>query len=255
LTFSPHPRRFFQPDAAPFLLNDPMTRENLLLAYGADAVISLPFDATLSQLSSGDFIQTILQDGLKAQHIVVGQNFVFGHGRQGHVDTLMAHGFDVTALAPVLAPDGTLYSSTFVRQAIQSGDMTRAQDILGHPWSVRGPVIKGDQRGRVMGFPTANIAWPKDIILPLLGVYAVTLELTDQTILKGVASIGVRPTFYDQDAPLLEVHLFDFNGDLYGQDVTVHIHHFIRAEEKFSDMATLTEQIAKDCIVAKDVLR
>ncbi|HEY1095919.1 MAG TPA: bifunctional riboflavin kinase/FAD synthetase [Alphaproteobacteria bacterium] len=252
LTFAPHPRRFFQPQTPPFLIYDHSTKEKVLGPY-VDGVITLPFDFALSQLSATDFIDKILHDGLKAQHIVVGQNFVFGHGRQGHVETLMAHGFDVTALAPVMNESETIYSSTSVRQALQNGDMALAGKLLGRTWSVTGKVIPGEKLGRTLGYPTANITWPEMIIAPRFGIYAVTVE-DDGKMIKGVASYGIRPTVNTVETPLLEVHLFDFNGDLYGRELTVSFHHFIRGEEKFRDLESLTKQMHQDCTKAQELL-
>lgn len=256
LTFTPHPRRFFQPSAPAFLLTDEEKRAQFLLRAGADAVLHVPFNAATSQLSAGDFIQLILHDALQAKHIVVGQNFVFGHGRQGHVETLMAHGFDVTALAPVAMNNGMLYSSTQVRQALQDSNVALATDLLKRPWSVHGVVITGQQRGRTIDVPTANIAWPDNILQPAFGVYAITATLPDNRPFKGVANIGVRPTLdIATPAPLLEAHLFDFNGDLYGQDITIHLHHFIRPEAKFPSFDDMAKQIADDITQARTLLR
>ena len=247
LTFSPHPRRFFQPQAEPFLIAQPELKNQLLRQAGADHVLTLSFDDALSRLSATDFIQYILQDLLGARHIVVGQNFVFGHGRQGHVETLLAHGFDVTALSPVSTPDGLIYSSTAVRQALQCGDMPQAKNLLGRDWQMQGTVIQGQQRGRTINIPTANIAWPDDMIRPAFGVYAVTARLPGDKIYSGIANIGIRPTVDDTPAqPLLEAHLFDFDGDLYGQDIGVTIQTFIRPEQKFADFAALKAQIDRD---------
>jgi riboflavin kinase/FMN adenylyltransferase len=254
LTFDPHPRYFFQPATAPFLIYDAVTK-NDLLATQADHVITLPFDKALSQLSATDFIEIVLHNGLQAQHIVVGQNFVFGHGRQGHVETLMAHGFDVTALTPVTGDNGVIYSSTAVRQELQNGQIDKVTPILGRPWSITGVVIKGDQRGRTLGYPTANIAWPEKIIPPRFGIYVVTMQCADGVLRKGVASFGVRPTFYAETIPLLEVYLFDFDGDLYGQDITIFFHHFLRSEEKFSSTDDLIKQMEQDCLQARTLLR
>lgn len=250
LTFAPHPRRFFQPQTPPFLIYDAVTKEKVLGQY-VDGVITLPFDFALSQLSATDFIDKILRDGLNAQHIVVGQNFVFGHGRQGHVETLMAHGFDVTALAPVMNENDTIYSSTAVRQALQNGDMTLAAKLLGRAWSVTGTVVTGEKLGRTLGYPTANIAWPEMVIAPRLGVYVVSVELHGK-IIKGVASYGIRPTVNTLETPLLEVHLFDYDGDLYGQDLSVSFHHFIRGEENFPNLEILQAQMAKDADFARN---
>lgn len=252
LTFAPHPRRFFQPQSEPFLITQPSIKESLLIAHGADGVLTLPFTEQFSRVSASDFIQDVLSEGLAAKHIVVGQNFVFGHGRQGHVETLLAHGFDVTALTPITDADDTIYSSTAVRLALHHGDMAAAAANLGRPWSIHGIVTKGEQRGRTIGFPTANISWPENILRPIHGVYAVDCILPDGTVKQAIANIGVRPTVtYFATAAILEVHLFDFNGDLYGQDLTIQFKSFIRPEEKFASLDELKLQIERDCLVAQ----
>jgi riboflavin kinase/FMN adenylyltransferase len=167
----------------------------------------------------------------------------------------LAHGFDVTALVPVTQPDGLVYSSTAVRQALQTGDMAQATVLLGRDWSISGPVIAGNRLGRTLGYPTANIAWPADMLRPAYGVYAVTVAMADDTMHKAVASIGLRPTVTPQATePLLEVHIFDFDGDLYGQMLDVHFKRFIRPEETFADLETLKQQMARDSHSARDLL-
>lgn len=252
LTFSPHPRRFFQPHAPAFMLCVQHERDDLLRQYGADHVESLPFNASLSQMSAEDFIQYILRDRLQARHIVVGQNFVFGRGRQGHVDTLMAHGFDVTALAQVTDAEDMIYSSTAVRQAIMAHDFAQAAALLGRAWHIAGPVITGAQRGRTLGVPTANIPWPEDVLQPPFGVYAVTAHTQDGESYAAIANFGVRPTIdASTENPLLEVHLFDFSDDLYGQTIRVTPHHFIRPEQTFADLSALKAQITQDIAQAR----
>lgn len=253
LTFAPHPRVYFQPQAEPFLITQPEHKESLLKTYGADGVITLPFNERFSRLSAADFIQDVLTDGLAAKHIVIGQNFVFGHGRQGHVETLLAHGFDVTALSPVTDATGMIYSSTAVRQALLEGRMTDVAVLLDRGWGITGRVVKGRTLGRELGFPTANIIWPPDIIHPLHGIYAITCTLPDGHVVKGVGYYGVRPTVtYFATAPLLEVHLFDFDNDLYGNILTITFGCFIRPDQKFETLEDLQAQIARDCQIARD---
>ena len=255
LTFDPHPRRFFQPQSAPFLITQRALKEALLQAHGADGIVTLPFNEVLSRLSANEFIKQVLEDRLAAKHIVVGQNFVFGYGRQGHVDTLSAHGFDVTALTPVARDDGLIYSSSAVREAIAAGDIAEANLILGRAWNLTGTIVKGHQRGKTIGFPTANLLWPDDILVPAFGVYAVTCILADGGLVKGVANFGVRPTFADfAPQPLLEIHLFDFDRDIYEQELDIQFHRFIRAEQKFETLGDLTSQIRRDCLIAKQTL-
>jgi riboflavin kinase/FMN adenylyltransferase len=254
LTFNPHPRRFFQPHAPAFMLCAQTERDHLLHHHGADDVVTLDFDKALSHLTAEDFIQNILHDWLQAQHIVVGQNFVFGRGRQGHVETLMAHGFDVTALTQVTDITGLIYSSTAIRQALTIHDFAQAEALLGRPWSLSGRVVTGAQRGRTIGFPTANIMWPEDIMELAYGVYAVTVQCENGTQHAGIANFGIRPTVgHSDEKPVLEVHLFDFSADLYGQTIKITPRHFIRAEQTFLDLAALKAQIIKDVQQAKQL--
>ncbi|CCG09167.1 bifunctional riboflavin kinase/FAD synthetase [Pararhodospirillum photometricum] len=259
MTFEPHPRRFFQPDLPPFSLSSFRLKTHLIAAQGADFLIVQAFDAALSQGSADWFIEKVLQQGLGVSHVVVGQDYAFGHQREGTVALLQARGlergFGVTAVAPVRDAQGETCSSTRVREALQAGDIARATAVLGHPWEIEGRIERGDQRGRQMGFPTANLRLGL-YQPPRAGVYAVTAGLDgglDTKFLPGVANFGRRPTFGAGD-PILEVHLFDATPDLYGRHVRVRFHHFLRPEQTFSGLEALRAQIENDVAQARALL-
>lgn len=254
-TFDPHPVRFFKPDAAPFRLTTLDQRQELFAAAGADAMLVLPFDAALAGTTAEDFIADLLLDRYGAAGVVTGADFVFGKGRGGDVVTLADHarrfGFFTEMVAPV-DDSAEVISSSRIRDALQAGDCTTAARLLTRPFAVRGTVQHGDKNGRLLGFPTANIDMG-NYLRPRYGIYAVTGKLADGRVLKGAANLGIRPSF-DPPRELLEPHFFDFAGDLYGQEVDVAFHAFIRPEAKFDDMDALMAQIAADCDAARDLL-
>ena len=254
-TFDPHPVRFFKPDVPPFRLTTLDQRQELFAAAGADAMLVLPFDAALAGTTAEDFITKLLLDRYGAAGVVTGADFVFGKGRGGDVVTLADHarrlGFFTEMVAPV---DDTqeVISSSRIREALQTGDCEAATRLLTRPFTVRGIVQHGDKNGRLLGFPTANIEMGQ-YLRPRYGIYAVTGRLPDGRILKGAANLGIRPSF-DPPKELLEPHFFDFTEDLYGQEIDVAFHAFIRPEAKFDDMDALMTQIAADCDAAKQLL-
>ncbi|UNU41390.1 bifunctional riboflavin kinase/FAD synthetase [Sphingopyxis sp. YF1] len=254
-TFDPHPVRFFKPDAAPFRLTTLDQRQELFAAAGADAMLVLPFDAALAGTRAEDFITDLLLGRFGAAGVVTGADFTFGKGRGGDVVTLADHarrlGFFTEMVSPVDDADETI-SSSRIRDALQAGDCATATRLLTRPFTVRGIVQHGDKNGRLLGFPTANIDMG-NYLRPRYGIYAVTGRLPDGRILKGAANLGIRPSF-DPPKELLEPHFFDFAGDLYGQEIDVAFHAFIRPEAKFDDMDALMAQIAADCDAAKELL-
>jgi riboflavin kinase/FMN adenylyltransferase len=254
-TFDPHPVRFFKPDAAPFRLTTLDQRQELFAAAGADAMLVLPFDAALAGTTAEDFITQLLLDRYGAKGVVTGADFVFGKGRGGDVVTLADHarrlGFFTEMVAPVDDADEVI-SSSRIREALQVGDCATAARLLTRPFTVRGIVQHGDKNGRLLGFPTANIDMG-NYLRPAYGIYAVTGKLPDGRVLKGAANLGIRPSF-DPPKELLEPHFFDFTGDLYGQEIDVAFHAFIRPEAKFDNMDALMAQIAADCDAAKALL-
>ena len=253
-TFDPHPVRVFKPDVPPFRLTTLDQRQELFAAAGADAMLVLPFDAALAATTAEDFITGLLLDRYGAAGVVTGADFVFGKGRGGDVVTLADHarrlGFFTEMVAPV--EDEAVISSSRIREALQAGDCTTAARLLTRPFTVRGRVEHGDKNGRLLGFPTANIDMG-NYLRPKYGIYAVTGKLPDGRILKGAANLGIRPSF-DPPKELLEPHFFDFAEDLYGQEIDVAFHAFIRPEAKYDSMDALMAQIAKDCDAAKALL-
>lgn len=254
-TFDPHPVRFFKPDVAPFRLTTLDQRQELFAAAGADAMLVLPFDATLAGTSAEDFITELLLDRYGAAGVVTGADFVFGKGRGGNVVTLADHarrlGFFTEMVAPVDDAEEVI-SSSRIREALQAGDCATAARLLTRPFTVRGQVQHGDKNGRLLGFPTANLDMGQ-YLRPRYGIYAVTGTLPDGRILKGAANLGIRPSF-DPPKELLEPHFFDFAEDLYGREIDVAFHAFIRPEAKFESMDALMAQIAADCDAARRLL-
>ena len=256
LTFEPHPRELFRPDDPPFHLTLPPARAEALAALGVKIVYELAFDAAFSEMPAEAFLTDVLCDGIGARHLVCGPDFAFGHRRGG--DTLFlaaraeALGIGLTVVPPLSDESGPL-SSSRIRRALQDGYPERATAKLGRPWAIRGIVAHGDARGRGIGFPTANIALGRHLE-PARGVYAVTTRLPDGQRLRGVANIGRRPTVCAGTESRLEVNLFDFEGDLYGEELEVALHAFLRPERKFTGIDALRAQIAADAAEARRIL-
>lgn len=244
--FEPHPRRFFQPDAPPFRLTTPDERAALLAAgQTVDGLVAIPFDAALAAMPADAFIADWLVDRLGLAGLIVGPDFRFGRGRQGDVALLQADArFATIVHPPVLSPEGRRYSSTDVRAALADGDCHAAAGLLGRPHAITEIVVEGDRRGRLLGFPTANLRLG-DRLVPRMGVYAGHASLPDGTRRACVSNLGVRPSF-DAVEPRLESHLIDFDGDLYGRPLTVTLEHFIRPERRFESLDALKAQIAAD---------
>ena len=253
--FEPHPRRYFQPDAAPFRLQTPRQRAHALAELGVQEVFEIGFDAALAQSTDREFVERVLKDLLGARHVAIGADFRFGRGRMGDAESLKRLGaelgFGVTAVAPV-GGEAKL-SSSRVREAIAAGDMAAAADLLGRPWAIEGEVLRGFGRGAGFGFPTANLALG-EYMRPRLGVYAVRIDLGDGILLPGVASVGVNPTVGALPDPVLEAHLLDFSGDLYGRTIEVELIQFLRDEAKFDSVEALKAQITQDVIEARRAL-
>lgn len=256
LTFEPHPREIFRPDDPPFHLMLPAERADALAALGVDILYELEFNHEFSLMSADDFVLKVLHQGLGARHLVSGQDFAFGFRRGGNTGFLAGRaeplGMGLTLVPPVTDVNGPL-SSTRIRRALQDGYPERATADLGRPWAIRGIVSHGDKRGRTIGFPTANVALGRHLE-PARGVYAVTIRLAGGSVHNGVANIGRRPTVNAGPESRLEVNLFDFAGDLYGQEITVALHAYIRAEVKFSGLDALKAQIAADAEQARRLL-
>jgi len=255
--FAPHPRRFFQPDAPPFRLQSNGQRARALAELGVEEVFEIGFDAALAASSDRVFAEKLLRDALGAAHVSVGDDFRFGHKRMGDVESLAKlgaeFGFTVDGIGEVSGADGARVSSTAIREAIAAGEMDKARAMLTRPWAIEGEVQRGFQRGRDFGFPTANLALG-DYVRPRLGVYAVRVDLGDGVLLPGAASVGVNPTVGALPEPLLEAHLFDFSGDLYGKHIEVELIAFLRGEDKFDDINALRRQMTQDVINARRAL-
>ncbi len=256
LTFEPHPRELFRPEDPPFRLSLPAERQAALAALGVKLVYELPFTDAFSHLTAERFIEDVLHKGIGAAHLACGPDFAFGHRRGGDVTLLAASaeqlGMGITLVPPLTDAQGPL-SSTRIRRVLQDGYPARATAELGRPWAIRGEVAHGDKRGRTIGFPTANVALGRHLE-PARGVYAVMVRLADGTTHRGVANIGRRPTVADGTQSRLEVHLFDFDGDLYGQEISVALHAFLRAEQKFDSFDALCAQIVTDAGEARAIL-
>ncbi len=257
VTFEPHPRELFRPDDAPFRLTLPAERGAALAAVGVSCLHQVRFDRDFANLSPEQFIHAVLHEALGARHIACGPDFAFGHRKTGGVDMLATHaealGIGLTIVPPLADAAGPL-SSTRIRRLLQDGYPDRAARELGRAWSVRGEVIHGDARGRTIGVPTANVALGRHLE-PARGVYAARVRLEDGTVHDAVANVGRRPTVNSGPLSRLEVHLFDFDADLYGQEVTVSLHEFLRDERKFAGLEQLKTQIVIDAAAAREALR
>lgn len=253
--FEPHPRRHFHPDAPPFRLQTADQRARTLRQLGVDIVYEIPFDAALAELSDEAFARHILAEQIGAKHVTVGHDFRYGKNRTGDAAALarqgQALGFAVSVVPPVTAA-GQRISSTAIRAALADGLPDEAAQLLSRPFAIEGEVIHGAQRGRTIGFPTANIALG-DYLRPKFGVYAVRARI-DAADVPGVANIGVKPTVGGASAPLLEAHLFDYAGDLYGKTIEVALIAFLRPERKFESFEALKAQIEKDAADARAAL-
>ena len=255
LTFEPHPRAFFQPERAFFRLTSSEDRAKRLSAIGFETLALLPFDARLAGTSAEAFVNQLLVERLNVAGVVVGQDFHFGKGRQGTPDFLaeagQRHGFAVRFVEPFRDETGAIVSSSAIREALAGGDLATATRMLGHAYAISGEVIHGAKRGRELGYPTANIALEPGNGLRH-GIYAVRITINGEPH-AGVASFGRRPMF-DNGAPLLEVFVIDFAGDLYGKRVTVAFEAYLRGEERFDSLEALIRQMDADQAEARRIL-
>jgi len=270
LSFEPHPQEYFRalraeggpapagPDC--FRLTPLRTKSRLLADLGVDVLFALPFDGDMARRSPEDFVQNILVKGLGISGVVVGHDFEFGQKRAGNLNTLRTlgekYGFSVTAFDTVTASGDDKISSTLIRQMLKQAEPEEAARLLGHPWTIEARVEHGDARGRTMGFPTANMHL-HHCLAPAYGVYAVRVAILegDHAVARhdGVANFGIRP-MYQVNVPLLETHLFDFDGDLYGKYLSVEMIRYIRPEAKFPSLADLIAQIGADAVRARAIL-
>lgn len=248
LTFEPHPREHFRPDDPPFRLTLLPAKAAALEAAGARFVFALAFDEAFAAMSAEAFVEDVLHRGLGASHLACGPDFAFGHRRGGDITFLTreaeTRGMGLTIVPPVLH-GGEMISSTAIRRLLQDGYPQRAAEKLGRPWEIRGTVVHGDKLGRVLGWPTANM-WLGRHLEPARGVYAVTVALPDGSEAKGVANIGRRPTLGGDPETRLETFIFDWSGDLYGQEIGVRLVRFLRPDAKFAGLEELKVAIAED---------
>lgn len=250
VTFDPHPREFFSGDRRP-LLTPLEEKEQHLEAFGIEQLVLLPFTADLARMSPQAFVEEILIAQLQAQRISIGADFCFGRDRSGTATALQAiatpYGCEVQ-ITPLHCQDTKRVSSSGIRQALAAGEVAIAATALGRPYSLHGVVVQGQQLGRTIGFPTANLQVPNHKLLPRYGVYRVRVTsdegLSHRT---GVMNIGCRPTVSGTPQPTIEVHILDWSGNLYGQKLTVHLEKFIRPEQKFPSLDALKAQIEADC--------
>ena len=258
MTFEPHPRAFFAPDAPSFRLMNATSRAHRLEKLDIAHLYELPFNEKLAGLSAEEFIEWVLVWGLGVRHVVVGADFRFGSGRKGDADMLREHGekhgFGLT-VAPLVSDAKGDFSSTAIRNALSEGHPAEAARMLGHWHRIDGLVEKGDQRGRDLGYPTANLSM-EGLHLPKFGVYGVLVDIQSGPHAgryHAAASLGVRPTF-GVNRPNLESYLFDFKGDIYGEEISVALVSYLRPEEKFDDIDALIKQMDQDCIDARTAL-
>lgn len=264
VTFDRHPASVVRPASAPLLLTDLDQKLELLRDTGVDYTLVLRFDEARARESAEDFVTDVLVGCLNAKAVVVGEDFHFGHRRRGNVALLAdmgaALGFDVVGVA-LVDPDGDPaggerpVSSTVIREALRAGRLTEANRMLGRAHEVRGRVVDGDRRGRELGFPTANVVVPPEICLPADGIYAAWYHRPDGRAHPAAVSLGRRPTFYDDaEGSLLEAHLLDWEGDLYGEVARVGFVERLRDEERFESVDALVAQMRRDCDEARRVL-
>lgn len=258
VTFEPHPRQVFQPDAPPFRLMNAEARANRLAKLGVETLFELPFNRQLAAMDPEAFASVVLAQGLGVAHVVVGADFCFGKGRTGRADDLVRlggqHGFAVT-VADLVMDGAREVSSTAIRDALAAGDPARAAAMLGHLHRIEGEVIHGEKRGRELGYPTANMSL-SGLHLPRFGVYAVKVDVLTGPLAgsyHGAASLGVRPQF-GGEVPNLETYLFDFKGDLYGHHLSVALVAYLRPEMKFDGLPGLLQQMEADCAQARAIL-
>ena len=253
--FRPHPFRFFKPEAPPFRLMSPAVRAEVMASLGVERLYEIPFDAALRDMDDTEFVERVLHQGLGIKHVVVGEDYGFGKNRCGNVESLTRlcgeRGIGVTPMKPVgLHALYGKYGSTEIRKALKQGDVFHAAHMLSRPWIVDGVVQKGQQRGRTINFPTANLEFG-DLVRPKFGVYCVEVKLDGEyDWIPAIANTGSRPTVGGEDARL-EVHIFDFDRDIYGSHIQVRFRSFVRPEQKFESFDHLRAQIERDCAGTK----
>ncbi len=257
LTFEPHPRALFRPDDPVFRITPAAIKERQLAAAGVDLLFTLNFDWDFASLSPQQFIDQVLKNGIAPAHIIVGQDFCFGQLRKGTTDTLKECGLPVTAIDKVVDEDGDDVSSSAIRQELRFGNIDAANMLLGWDWEMEGVVRKGDQRGRELGYPTANVPLG-ETLHPAYGIYATFVKIVedgpDSPWLPAATNIGIRPMF-ELPVGQIESYIFDFDRDIYGKTMRIRPVKRLRGEAKFESLEALIAQIKKDCQEARAILR
>ncbi len=257
LTFDPHPLKILDPEFSPPMLLSKEEKIKKLSELGAELLIIIPFSKEFARLTPQEFIKDILAEKLNAKGVVIGYNYTFGFKGQGTPEILSALAADYsieTIVVPPVTYQGVEVSSTFIRSLLVKGEVHEAQRFLGYYPFILSEVVAGDQRGRNIGFPTANLEPGEEVLIPANGVYAVRVYIGEE-IFKGVANIGLRPTFKLDKPRNIEIHIFDFSNDIYGRKVKVEFVHRIRGEKKFESVQELISQIAEDAGKAREVLK
>jgi len=253
LTFEPHPRRLFRPDDPPNRISPPAVKHWRLTEFGVEHLFSLPFDWDFASQSADDFIANVLADGIGAAHVVVGTDFCFGQLRKGSPQDIEKSGIPTTAIEKIAGIDEQIFSSSNIRQALRAGELSVANEILGWDWEMRGEIVKGDQRGRELGYPTANVKLG-ETVHPAYGVYATSVQIEGEDVWRPAATnIGIRPMF---EVPIAQVEsfIFDFDRDIYGKILRTQPVKRLRGEAKFNSLEDLIAQIDKDCVQAREIL-
>jgi riboflavin kinase / FMN adenylyltransferase len=248
LTFEPHPLAILQPDAAPKLLTRLDTKAELVERLGARELVVIPFDDAFAARSAQDFVDRVLVESLGATHVSVGRNFRFGHKAAGDAALLQSDERFETTVHELVEVEGETVSSSHIRGLVAAGEVAHAIDFLGRPFQVRGEVVRGDGRGRELGFPTANLVPDERLVRPDQGVYACRVDGRAAAI-----NIGVRPQFETGRGVLIEAHLIDFEGDLYGQELRIEFLQRLRGEKLFGSVDALVEQIGQDVEAARRI--
>ncbi|MDP7142049.1 MAG: bifunctional riboflavin kinase/FAD synthetase [Alphaproteobacteria bacterium] len=253
LTFEPHPRRLFRADDPPFRITPEHVKNRLLESCEIDHLITLDFNWDFASQSADDFIQTILKQALQPFHIMIGYDFHFGQLRKGNAQSLIDAGFDVTVIDQITADNGDVYSSSNIRTALRHGDIAKANTLLGWDWEIEGIVVQGDQRGREIGYPTANVHLD-ETLHPAYGIYATYVQVEGEEIWRPSATnIGIRPMF-EVEIGQVESYIFDFDRDIYGKSLRIKPVQRLRGEAKFDSLEALITQIEQDCDQARKIL-
>lgn len=256
LTFEPHPRSLFRPDDPAFRITPAALKQQRLAMLGVDLFYNLDFNWDFASLSAQDFIERVIRQGLKPAHIFVGMDFCFGQLRKGNISTLKDAGLPVTAIEKIADDDGDHVSSSTIRQELRFGHIDEANALLGWAWEMQGIVQKGDQRGRELGYPTANVPL-HDTLHPAYGVYATWVKIVEDgpesPWLPAATNIGIRPMF-ELQVGQIESYIFDFDRDIYGKTLRIKPVKRLRGEAKFASLDELIAQIGQDCTLARQIL-